>query len=248
MDRTTTGLVSILIAAALILGGGYVFMHATRGGVNPVTLGSFGALLAGIVLGLFGASRLAAGSQEGLAGELGLEIKGAVGLPGSERVEMEGDFGGFKVHLSRRETHSRGRYGGSRNETESYFFEITLPNPAGLSFYVGPDSLLSRPLGFLPPELELARQWAWVDLMTVRGAPQGVAEYFFGNSANWPLFRDFFGRTSCRLDGETMEFSLGEELGGLLAPDYAGSPQQIKDLIALGLAVARLVAALPPSA
>ena len=33
-----------------------------------------------------------------------------------------------------------------------------------------------------------------------------------------------------------------------LAPDYAGSPQQIKDLIGLGLGVARLVAALPPSA
>jgi hypothetical protein len=248
MDRTSSGVISVVVGVLLVLGGGYAFTHATRGGVNPVTLGSFGALLAGIALTLFGASRVAAGSQEGLAGELGLEVKGALGLPGSERVEMEGDFGGFKVHVSRRETHSRGRYGGRLNETESYFFEITLPNPAGLSFYVGPDSLLSRPLGFLPPELEPARQWAWVDFMTVRGAPQGVAEYFFGNSANWPLFRDFFGRTSCRLDGDTMEFSLGEELGGLMAPSYAGSPQQIKDLIGQGLAVARLVAALPPSA
>ena len=248
MDRTTSGLVSILIAAVLILGGGYVFTHATRGGVNPVTLGSFGALLAGVALGLFGASRVAAGSQEELAGELGLQVKGAIGLPGSERVEMEGDFGGFKVHVSRRETHTRGRYGSRQNQAESYAFEITLPNPAGLSFYVGSDSLLSRPIGFLPPELEIARQWQWVDLMTVRGAPQPVAEYFFGNSANWPLFRDFFGRTTCRLDGETLEFSLGEELGGLLAPDYASSPQQIKDLIGLGLGVARLVAALPPSA
>jgi hypothetical protein len=248
MDRTSSGVISTVIGVCLILGGGYAFMHATRGGVNPVTLGSFGALLAGIALTLFGTSRVAAGSQEGLAGELGLQVKGALGLPGSGRVEMEGDFGGFKVHVSRRETYAREGYAGRWTQSESYVFEITLPNPAGLSFYVGPDSLLSRPLGFLPPELELARQWAWVDFMTVRGAPQQTAEYLFGNSANWPLFRDFFGKTSCRLDGQTMEFSLGEELGGLLAPDYAGSPQQIKDLIGLGLGVARLVAALPPAA
>lgn len=248
MDKSASGVLALIIGAVLVVGGGYLFTHTTRGGVNPVTLGSFGALLAGVALVLFGGARAAAGSQEELAGELGLEVKGALGLPGSERVEMEGDFGGFKVHVSRRETHTSGRYGGRLNESESYAFEITLPNPAGLSFYVGPDSLLSRPLGFLPPELELARRWEWVDRMTVRGAPQAQAEYFFGNSANWPLFRDFFGRTSSRLDGDTLEFTLGAGLGGLLAPDYAGSPQQIKDLINLGLGVARLVAALPPSA
>lgn len=171
MDRTSSGTVAVVIAAVLILGGGYVFMNTPNGGVNPVTLGSFGAVLAGIAIGLFGASRMAAASQEGLAGDLGMEVKGAVGLPGSERVEMEGDFGGFKVHMSRRETHTRGRHGYNRNKAESYQFEITLPNPAGLSFYVGPDSVLSTPIGLLPPKLEIAQRWEWVDLMTVRGAP-----------------------------------------------------------------------------
>ena len=240
MDRTSSGYLMLIAGVALGLGGGYVFMHAGTGGVNPTTVGSFAALLAGIVLAFMGKSRAAAGAQEGLAGEVGLEVKGALGLAGSERVEMEGDFGGFKVRVSRRETTSRGVGGYSRNTFEAYVFTVELPNPAGLSFYVGPDSILQAPLGFLPEKLD-SSAWTWAGLLAVRGEPRPAAEALFGNNAAWPLFTEFFGRVTCQLKNEKMEFE--PESG----PEGSLTPEKIKGLINQAVELARLVSALPPA-
>lgn len=249
-DRPSTGTLVLLAGVALVIGGGYVFMHTERGGVNPVTLGSFGAILAGIILFVVGRSMAAAGEHEGMAGELGLEVKSAVGLPGSERVEMEGDFGGIKVHLSRRETDGRSG-GGARRRSESYACTLTLPNPAKLEFYVGPDSILQNPLAFLPPELESARAWEWVDDMKVCGEPQTAAERLFGDRAAWALYRDFFGTVSCRLKGSEMEFEPeGASSGYWLSSDDGREFKQtdeLKRLIRLAVQVAHRVAALPPA-
>lgn len=248
-DRSSTGTLLLLAGIALAMGGGYVFTTSERGGVNPVTLGSFGAILAGIILFVVGRSMAAAGEHEGMAGELGLEVKSAVGLPGSDRVEMEGDFGGIKVHLSRRETDMRSRGSYSRQRSETYACTLTLPNPAKLAFYVGPDSILQNPLAFLPPELENARAWEWVDMMTVRGEPQAAAERLFGDRSAWALYRDFFGTVSCRLKGDEMEFEPeGGSSGYLLSPDGEfKQTDELKRLIRLAVQVAHRVAALPPA-
>ncbi len=240
-DKSGTGTLMVLAGLALAAGGGYVFTHTGRGGVNPVTLGSFGAILAGIILFVVGRSMAAAGEHEGMAGELGLEVKGAVGLPGSDRVEMEGDFGGIKVQLSRRETSGR---------SESYACTPTLPNPAKLEFYVGPDSLLRTPLGFLPPELEAAPSWEWDAGMKVCGEPREAAERLFGDRPAWALYRDFFGAVSCRLKGGEMEFEPeGASSGYWLSRDEGCFKQteELKRLIWLAVQVARRVAALPPA-
>lgn len=236
MDKTSSGYLMMAAGAALILGAGYVFMNTEIGGVNPVTMGSFSGLLAGIALFFTGKSRAAAGAHEGLAGAAGLEVKSALGLAGSERVEMEGDFGGVKVRVSRRETHS-GRH--SRRVAEAYVFTVELPNPAGLSFHVGRDSILAAPIGFLPEKLDAAA-WEWAGLLAVRGEPRHAAEAFFGNRAAWPLFADFFGKVSCRLKNEELEFE----------PETAGdflTPEEVKGFVDRAVEVARLVAALPPA-
>ena len=243
MDRTSSGAIMLVAGALLVVGGGYAFMNLARGGVNPVSVGSFAALVVGIVLVILGKSRLAAGSQEELAGAVGLEVKSGFGLSGTERVEMEGEFDGFKVKVSRRETHTRGGLAGGHRYNEAYVFTVELPNPAGLAFYVGSDSIFQTPIGFLPPKLE-ARAWEWVDFMTVRGMPAAAAETFFGNSAAWPLFKDFFGRFACRLDGETMEFEPETRDGD----EGFYTPEEIKGFINQAVAVARLAAALPPAA
>lgn len=248
-DKSGTGTLMVMAGLALAAGGGYVFTTSERGGVNPVTLGSFGAILAGIILFVVGRSMAAAGEHEGMAGELGLEVKSAVGLPGSDRVEMEGDFGGVRVHLSRRETNTRSSGGYSRGRSETYACTLTLPNPAKLEFYVGPDSILQNPLGFLPPELEAAPSWEWVDDMKVCGEPQAAAERLFGDRRAWALYREFFGAVSCRLKGDEMEFEPeGGASGYLLTPDREfKQTDELKRLIGLAVQVAHRVAALPPA-
>ena len=247
MDRTSSGAVMLLVGIALCVGGGYLFMNSPVGGVNPATVGPFAALLAGIVLLVLGKSRMAAGGQEGLAGEAGLEVKSGFSLTGSERVEMEGDFGGFKVHVSRRETHSTRRAGGGGRHYEDYVFSVELANPAGLDLYVGPDSILQAPLGFLPAKLD-SSLWGWAGQLAVRGAPSGASEAFFSDRAAWPLFTGFFGKVdSCRLKGGTMEFECSSS-GGLFSSDGEFlTSQEVKGLILQAVEVARLADALPPA-
>ena len=249
MDRSTSGIAMMAAGILLAAGGGYLFMNSPVGGVNARTVAPFAALVIGIVLAVLGKSRMAAGEHEGLAAEAGLEVKSALGLTGSTRVEMEGDFGGFKVSVSRRETSHRGHSGYRRGYTEDYLFTIELPNPAGLDFYVGPDSILQTPVGFLPPKLE-AGNWEWTDKLAVRGEPDGAAELFFANRNAWPLFREFFGAVgSCRLAGGKLEFEAGTGFvrGGRDGGTGALNAVAMKGLIQLAVEVARLVAALTPA-
>ena len=249
MDRTTSGIAMMAAGLLLAAGGGYLFMNSPVGGVNARTVAPFAALIIGIVLAVVGKSRMAAGRHEGLAAEAGLEVKSALGLTGSTRVEMEGDFGGFKVSVSRRETSHHRRSSYRTGYTEDYLFTVELPNPAGLDFYVGPDSILQTPIGFLPPKLDAA-SWEWAATLAVRGEPAGAAELFFANRNVWPLFREFFGAVgSCRLAGEKLEFEAGPSYVPDDLDDETESPNavEMKALIQRAVEVARLVAALAPA-
>jgi hypothetical protein len=152
------------------------------------------------------------------------------------------------VHVSRRETRSAGRLDYKRRQYEDYVFSVELPNPSGLDFYVGPDSILQAPLGFLPAKLD-SSLWSWAGQLAVRGAPSAAAEAFFADRAAWPLFTGFFGKVdSCRLKGETMEFDSGQRSGGNSAAggDFLTS-KEVKSFIQQAVEVARLVAALAPA-
>ncbi|MCX5793816.1 MAG: hypothetical protein NTY45_16585, partial [Elusimicrobia bacterium] len=141
---------------------------------------------------------------------------------------------------------SRSHAGYSRHVSKSFAFTVELPNPAGLDLYVGPDSILQTPIGFLPEKLD-SSAWNWAGQLAVRGEPRQAAEAFFGNSASWQLFSDFFGRVTCRLKDEKMEFEPGPGVMPGDDQENVSTPETIKGLINQAVEVARLVAALPPA-
>lgn len=244
MDKGTSGYILLGAGLVLVVGGGYVFLNLTRGGVNPATLGSFGAILVGIVLMVIGRSRSSAAAHEGLAEEVGLEVKDAVGLAGSERVEMEGDIGGFRAQVSRREVRHRRPGFVSQSRMETYIFRIEVPNPSGLSFHVGSDSFFSTPLGSLPPKLNTAA-WEWANFVSVRAAPPEAAAEFFGDPSAVLLFREFFGKVTCTLNHDTLEFKPATRTESALSREATFlESSEVKDLLEKGAEVARRIAAL----
>ncbi len=245
MEKDSSAGLIFIAGIVLAIGGGYAFVKFPGGGVNARTVVPFAALLAGIVMAILGKTRMAEDSERDLAAGAGLKVKGGLALTDSERVEMEGDFDGFRVSVSRRETRSRGG-GGTRSEQYVFFVELT--NPAGISFYVGSDSLFQTPLGFLPPKLE-SSAWEWADMLAVRGAPAGMIETFFSADGSRRLFLDFFRKVGyCRLDNGKMEFDAGRgaKSGGGPGEDFL-TAAEVKGLILQAVELARLVAALPPS-
>ncbi|MDT8285834.1 MAG: hypothetical protein RQ748_01890 [Elusimicrobiales bacterium] len=248
MDRGTSGMLLAGAGAALLFGGGYIFLNLERGGVNPQTMGSFAAMLAGIVLLVIGKSRMKAADHEETAEAMGLEVKDALSLGTSDRVEMEGEAGGFRTKVSRRESRVRSRTGYVRSRYEDLVFQVEVPNPSGLTFHVGPDSLLRTPLGSLPPKLE-ASGWAWTDSLAVRAEPAEAAAELFGAASSAALFREFFGKVTCTLNGDLLEFEPDTRVESLVRPgEDFHSLEEAKALLDQGVEVAKLIASLPPSA
>lgn len=246
MDKGTSGRILMAAGAVLVFGGGYIFLNLERGGVNPQTMGSFAAMLVGIVLLVIGKSRIKAADHEETAEAMGLEVTDSLSLGTSDRVEMEGEADGFRTKVSRRESRTHSRSGYVRSRYEDFIFQVEVPNPSGLAFHVGPDSLLRTPLGSLPPKLE-ASGWAWTDSLAVRAEPAEAAAELFGAASSADLFRDFFGKVTCTLDGDLLEFKPDARTEDLWSSGEGfHSLEETKTLLDQGVAVAKLIAALPP--